>query len=880
MPPFETRSSQFGLVSGIRQPASDMVLVAEPAGLFAPEARKGQLYIVAEAEGDVARGRDACQLAIKTIRRLFYEDSSYSVTSSLRKAISATNRVLYEHNFSVAAPKRAVVGMTCAVLKGGDLYIAQILPAQVYILSAGKLRALPPSLSWNSAAATPSPFLKPSALGASLSVEPEFYRAVLHPGDALLICTSNLARMLGQEDMQRRLRSLDPTDISDGLVALCQQNALPEAHGLALVAAPPLSPAAQLAPMSRAGISERGRVAARTAGAWVTRMTGEATLLLRSQARTNKRRTESRIAQGQRDQEQMSKLPEEPPPAPRSIPPTQPLDLGETLEQRMELERQERRGRLGAPPRRAVETGDTPPSAFLGEGAYTSAPAPERRIDLSDTPGMATMGRAYRSSEQPPIEPTLGERIAEPFARLAGAVTSAGHRRRLRRPPPAAMRQGRRGQGLSYRRQGPPFPWHLLLILALVVSAAILYGLNLSREITQRQADDTISRAATAVAAVREAPDEASAQGLLDAASIALANVQATGAITATAENRQRYEELQREYERSLASLQKLTYFDDLTEIARHPTPGGLFGSVVVPPPPQGITATTSFQSIFVLDKIQGVLYRMPRSGGAIQPMLRPEQTIGPFVIGKIKDMDWREDNIIAVAQNGDSGQFVFYYRTGEDWGYNALAGSETWVRAGDHFRAVNYGGNLYVWDGGVAPEQANQIQKYLSGSYGQFPDPWIKNGGGQKIENIVDLAIDGNVYLLRSDGHILVFEAGAFKREIVPQGINPPLSALADFFVTGDPESGSIFLVDLNQRIVEIDKQTGALLQQVRARPDSQLHLDQLRNIYVDTSGVRPVLYLVNGGQVLRGALPDRPRPFRPASATPGPTSAPTRAP
>ncbi len=30
MPRFETRSSQFGLISGIQQPHSDMLLVAEP----------------------------------------------------------------------------------------------------------------------------------------------------------------------------------------------------------------------------------------------------------------------------------------------------------------------------------------------------------------------------------------------------------------------------------------------------------------------------------------------------------------------------------------------------------------------------------------------------------------------------------------------------------------------------------------------------------------------------------------------------------------------------------------------------------------------------------------------------------------------------------
>jgi len=197
MPAFETRSSQFGLVSGIRQTSSDMVLVAEPAGLFAPEARKGQLYIVAEADQDVARGRDACQLAGRTIRKLFYGDSSYSVTSALRKAISAANKALYEHNFSVSPAKRAVVGVTCAVIKGNDLYIAQILPAQAYVLSDGKLRAIPTVPAWSQPETGLSTFIKPGALGASLSVEPEFYRALLRPGDALLLCSSNLARLLG-----------------------------------------------------------------------------------------------------------------------------------------------------------------------------------------------------------------------------------------------------------------------------------------------------------------------------------------------------------------------------------------------------------------------------------------------------------------------------------------------------------------------------------------------------------------------------------------------------------------------------------------------------------------------------------------------------------
>jgi hypothetical protein len=884
MPPFETRSSQFGLISGIRQPNSDMLLEAAPAGLFTPESRKGQLYIVAEADQDVARGRDACQLVIHTIRKLFYDDSSFSITSALRKAISAANKALYEQNFSASPQKRAVVGVSCAVVKGNDLYIAQIQPAQAYVLAGGKLRALPSIPAWGSAPDFPT-FFKPSAIGASLSIEPEFYRAVLNVGDTLLICTSNLTRLIGPNEATRLLRAVLLEEIADGVADICAEHQITEAHGLIVGVRAALSPAAQADPLSRAGITERGRLALRRAGGWVGRITSTTALRLQGPAtRAQQQRTESRLQRTHREQDRLSEMQAEPPYTTAQLPRPHPLDLGEQIDERIEQERRARRDRLGAAPLRPADTNDTPPSSFLGEGDYLASPS-ERRIDLSDTPSMAALGKRSNPYGRPRIEPTLGERLTQPIAQLANAFTSMSRRRRLRRPPPRALPRYRRA-GLSYRRQGPPFPWIWLLVLILVIAAAVLYGINLSREIAVRQVNDSLDRAATAIAALRTA-DASSAQSKLDTAALALADVRATGALTETLESRQRYEEMQREYERALAATQKLTYFDDLTVLASHPIVGGLFSSVVVPPPPQGITNTATFAHIYLLDGNAGVLYRMLRTGGPIEPILRPEDIIGPSVVGKVKAQAWREDNIVAVAQSGDAGPFTFYFRNGDSWGYNTLAGSETWGRVDEHFRAANYGGNLYIWGAGTAPDQ---IQKYLSGNYGQFPDPWIKDYGGQKADSVIDLAIDGNVYLLKADSHILVFEGGAFKREIVPQGVNPPQITPASFFVTGDPDNGAIFLIDYNQRILEIDKQTGALIQQIRARPDSPYHLDQVTSMYVDSAGARPVLYLVNGSQILRATLPNRPRPLTepsaptstgtttPGSATtePAPTSAP----
>jgi hypothetical protein len=141
---------------------------------------------------------------------------------------------------------------------------------------------------------------------------------------------------------------------------------------------------------------------------------------------------------------------------------------------------------------------------------------------------------------------------------------------------------------------------------------------------------------------------------------------------------------------------------------------------------------------------------------------------------------------------------------------------------------------------------------------------------------------VDGKIYLLQTNGHILVYAAGIFEREIALNDINPPLVTPAGFYVTtSDPDSGAIFLVDTtNERIIQIDKQTGAFIQQVRARPSDGIRLDQLTSVYIDESASRPTLYLINGGQILRAALPDPPRPFRETTPGPAPTAAPTTTP
>jgi hypothetical protein len=859
MPRYETRAGHFGIISGVARSESDLVMVAPPAALFSPESRKGQLYIVAEVLENALRGHEACQLIMRTIRRQFYEDSSFSVTASLRKAIISANRVLYEQNFHAPAERRALIGLTCIVLKEHDMYIAQIAPAHSYVLAGGSLRAIPASGTWGAVPQLSQ--VKLSALGASLTVEPEFFRSRMLPGDAAFCCSSNLAATLDRPEVLRLLRHHDAASLANVLRTRCREHDLLDAHVLTLSMHLPLAAAADDPDTATNSVGTRLTVGLRRLSHQLSQAANRVLDIVRSPvAQASARRAETRRAREEAEQQRLQELPDDPPDF-RSRPPApQPLDLGPTIPERIAAR--------------------VPPSALLGEDLYDGMP--ERRSEVRDVADVAPM--MQRSGARSGIgEGPLGTNLPRQsiFERVGDGLTGRLRRRRRNdRRATNAVTSVARPQGLSYRRQSAPFPWQLLLLIVAVVAVLILYGTNISRETEIRNTDNILISAEQAMAALRDAPNEAAARELLQTAENALDAVRATGRITATVESQRRFEELNREFVRAQAAIQKLTYFEDLESVTAHPLPGGLFDSVVVPPPPSDITDTVAFGAVYVLDRNGGVLYSASKEGGReARPILRPEDIVGPVPVGNVRGMDWRFDNIVAVAQSGDNGPFTFYFRNRERWSYSILAGSEEWGRVSDRFRIANYQGNLYVWGA-----TRDNVLRYLSGEYGNFPLPWIQNDGGRDLESVVDLAVDGKIYLLQPDGRVLIFAMlptgeRVFDRAFDIPPVDPPIISASRFYVSSST-TGSIFLLESGtSRIIQLDKETGAFIQQIRAQSTDSIVLDQMIDLYVDESSVRPILYIVNGGEVVRGSLPDRPRPFggRAGTATPATTPLPS---
>ncbi len=792
MQALEVRIGQRIVVANTISTDSARALVVQPDDHQPAAVTRGRLFVLCEPVGTPERIDHACRLTLKAIRHTFYESEATSASSALRLAIVAANKALYQDNMRCPPARRITAGMTAAALLGHDLFIAQVQPSQLFLRCNGKLRAIPTHPSWDPAQVTVANLALTSALGASLFVEPEMFRAVMQPGDALLFSNSRLITLFDPRSMNDLLASADVETILAEVQRRLQTANLDAAELLALTAHAPAPHTTSPAPSPDP----------------LTTMPPQVTL--------------------------------SPNPPPRPA----PIDLGEPLAERVT--------------QRPVPL---PPSSMLGEET-PRAPA----IDLGDRDLFANaQPYGLRQPLRPVSEMTWYERLAWPFIALADSAREWRRERQIRRKALTVGSYIPRGRGLTYRRTAPPFPWAVLLVTMLLVGAAILFGLNLSQRNSVQLATEYLVAAEERVAAVRAAPNEEAAREALAIAEQAIAIARASPEMTAANPGLWlRMNELEREYERLLSAVDRVSFIADPVVLARHPLPNGVFSTVIAPPAISSVNDPGQLEMlryIYALDSDREVarLYRIPRDGGAPEAYLEPGQFVGAAVVGPLRAALWRIDQVVAIDQASNG--FGYYFRQNDTWNYSKLGSSELWPTP-ERLDVEEYAGNLYVWGA-----QAGEVLKFASGRYGDTPEFWLNPGVTRDIAvlSAIDMAVDGSIYLLQRDGTVLVFSFGQLVGQIKPENVSPPIAEVTRFVITGGPDTGFIFLLEpVNERILQLDKRTGTLIQQIRLRTDSELRWNQLTALTVDTSSARPVLYIVNGGEIMRAELPAPPRSFR----------------
>ncbi|MGM0401299.1 MAG: hypothetical protein ACQEQT_08385 [Chloroflexota bacterium] len=207
--------------------------------------------------------------------------------------------------------------------------------------------------------------------------------------------------------------------------------------------------------------------------------------------------------------------------------------------------------------------------------------------------------------------------------------------------------------------------------------------------------------------------------------------------------------------------------------------------------------------------------------------------------VSDIVDITWLE----AGGQRSLS-TFVALERAGSLLAYDPqqgvdllpVANSDQWLNP----QAIaGYHGNLYLLD-----PLLGHVLKYMpsNNAYTNPPDHYLEPRLDVDLTGAVDMAIDGNVYILFADGHIEKFYEGepkTFSMNGLPSPMRSPTTLFVSGSADGEGAEGYVYVTDTgNGRIVQFDK-SGNYIRQFRDKMGGT-RLEALRAVYVDESSGR----------------------------------------
>ncbi|HEX2756144.1 MAG TPA: hypothetical protein VHM48_11805 [Candidatus Limnocylindrales bacterium] len=182
-----------------RSPNSpDTVVVVEPS-IGAIARSKGHLYLIVTSTIASARAQEATQLAAETIRGEYYYDESAGIRVCIEKAIASANKRLNHQRERLGLHGTAAngpIGIGIAVVRGNELYVATIGPAEAYLIRQARLSTLP------------DPHRERGLPNSD--VEPDVWRGEISVGDSLVLVSPNVMSRLGPDELKDAMVTLHP----------------------------------------------------------------------------------------------------------------------------------------------------------------------------------------------------------------------------------------------------------------------------------------------------------------------------------------------------------------------------------------------------------------------------------------------------------------------------------------------------------------------------------------------------------------------------------------------------------------------------------------------------------------------------------------------
>jgi hypothetical protein len=138
-------------------------------------------------------------MVAERIRDEYYYDESAGISGCLQKAIrSANKRLLHSNDRLVSHPgEPGPIGLALAVVRGNELYVATLGPAEAYLVRQARLLTLPDTSPDN-------------GLPSQDVVDTEVWHGEIVVGDCLVLISPNVTRRLGLSPIQDALVQLHP----------------------------------------------------------------------------------------------------------------------------------------------------------------------------------------------------------------------------------------------------------------------------------------------------------------------------------------------------------------------------------------------------------------------------------------------------------------------------------------------------------------------------------------------------------------------------------------------------------------------------------------------------------------------------------------------
>lgn len=190
---FKTVVHRFGISQGVVQERPQNVLVLEGPAMPSSWRHRGQMYLLVDVIGPFPSPARVVKLLSEAVRNTYYHASG-SVTGSIGAALAQAANLLFEENLNSPRESRGIAGITCAVLRGNDLYLGQIGPALAYLLQPEGLRRFPEESLWLRQGIPPQDEWSASPpLGLRRNIQPAFYHATVAQGDTFMLASPILA---------------------------------------------------------------------------------------------------------------------------------------------------------------------------------------------------------------------------------------------------------------------------------------------------------------------------------------------------------------------------------------------------------------------------------------------------------------------------------------------------------------------------------------------------------------------------------------------------------------------------------------------------------------------------------------------------------------